>query len=493
MFLARICRRADISAHMDPAPFHLVVDAAWRGPGTLRERASMAARLAWRGMHQRLVRRLAGVSLDPPSRPFNPQREGDLRVGYYLWCYPLGSETFIRREVKAMRETGVSVTVLADVAGEPSEMDEADAALTASTIYLTRRSVGARLRWLLGVALRRPVVVARALLFLAATRYEREKTVASDVATMGRAVDVALTMRSEHVNHLHAPWSNVNAFVLLLASRLMGVSCSLHARAHDLHRDDSAFALPEKLAAAHFVVTNTQYNLEGIRALLPSARHARVHLIRNGLDLAEYPLRPASEVANGSRATMRLLCVARLIEPKGLTTLLEACALLRERRVEFVCDIIGGPEEPLYTGYLAQLRVMHHRLALDGLVRFLGAQPHTVVREAYRDADLFVLPCIVAQNGSKDITPNALIEAMAMQLSVISTRITAIPELVSDGVSGLLVPPGDTVALADAIARCLNDATLRASLGRAARRTVETTFDIHRNVAAYAQLFRTQC
>ncbi|HEX4936323.1 MAG TPA: glycosyltransferase family 4 protein, partial [Gemmatimonadaceae bacterium] len=375
--------------------------------------------------------------------------------------------------------------------------DADDSALATSTTYLAPRSRRARVGWLLRVAARRPATVARVAAFTAATRYALEKSVASDLATFWRAVDVAMTMQALGVNHVHAPWSNVNAFVLLLASRLLGVSCSVHARAHDLHRDDSAFALREKFLAAHFVVTNTRYNVEGIRALLPPARHDKVHLVRNGLDVERYGAVPASapppaEAPRGS-APYRLLCVARLIEPKGLDVLLEACAILRDRGIAFACDIVGGPEEPLYTGYLARLRVLHHRLQLQSHVRFAGALPHSAVVRHYQRADLFVLPCVVAANGSRDITPNALIEAMAMRLPVIATTITAIPEIVANGTSGVLVPPGDAGALADAIERLLADEALRRRLGEEARRTVERTFDLHRNMAEYAHLFRATC
>ena len=140
LFLARARQYADISTHMDQAPLHLVVSAAWRGPGTRRERARMATRLVLRRVHLRLVQRLDGVSLDSRSSPSASRRQGDLHVGYYLWCYPLDSETFIRREIRALRETGLNVTVLADVAGDTSEMDAADSAVMATTMYLTPRS-----------------------------------------------------------------------------------------------------------------------------------------------------------------------------------------------------------------------------------------------------------------------------------------------------------------------------------------------------------------
>jgi glycosyltransferase involved in cell wall biosynthesis len=183
------------------------------------------------------------------------------------------------------------------------------------------------------------------------------------------------------------------------------------------------------------------------------------------------------------------LSVASLIEPKGLVYLLEACGLLRERGLPVRCEIIGGPDEPLYTNYLITLKKMHRRLGLEGCVVFRGAQPFAKVLEAYRTADLFVLPCVEAQDGHRDITPNALIEAMAMKLPVVSTTITAIPEIVQDGVSGLLVPPRDSKALADAMERLIGDPRLRRELGEHARRRVEERFDINKNIGQYLDLF----
>jgi glycosyltransferase involved in cell wall biosynthesis len=296
-------------------------------------------------------------------------------------------------------------------------------------------------------------------------------------------------MRALGVGHVHSPWANANALVALVASRLMGVGFSVQARAHDLHRDDTAFALPTKFRHARFVVTNTRYNEAGVRALLPDGERAKVHRIHNGIDLADFvPLRVPND-----DGVARILTVARLIEPKGLTLLLRACAALRDRGVAFRCDVIGGPEEPLYTAYRVQLGVLHRQLDLAPHVRFRGALPFAEVLDAYRTADLFVLPCVEAANGSKDITPNALIEAMAMGLPVISTRMTGIPEIVDDGCSGVLVAPGDVDALTDAMLALLDDPERRARLGVEARRAVEARFDIRTNVREYVRLFRDVC
>ena len=126
---------------------------------------------------------------------------------------------------------------------------------------------------------------------------------------------------------------------------------------------------------------------------------------------------------------------------------------------------------------------------MERCVRFLGARPLAEVLEHLRQADVFVLPCVIAADGSRDIIPNALIEAMAMRLPVVSTTVTGVPEIVENGVSGLLVPPADPEALADVLGRLIRDPELRGRLGEHARLRVEERFDIDLNIARYAELF----
>jgi glycosyltransferase involved in cell wall biosynthesis len=113
------------------------------------------------------------------------------------------------------------------------------------------------------------------------------------------------------------------------------------------------------------------------------------------------------------------------------------------------------------------------------------------VIDAYRIADIFVLPCVVGADGSNDIIPNVILEAMAMGVPVVATRLTAIPELIEDGESGLLVPPNDAAALADAIERLIVDKSLRERLVANARAQVAERFDVTKNVRHYAELFQS--
>ena len=123
-------------------------------------------------------------------------------------------------------------------------------------------------------------------------------------------------------------------------------------------------------------------------------------------------------------------------------------------------------------------------------VHFLGQQSFARVCEAYQRADIFVLPCVVAGNGGRDVTPNSIMEAMAAGLPVVSTALSAIPELIEDGVDGILVSPGDAHALSEAVERLMSNPQLRKTLGEAARLKAEREFAIEKNLPDLVRLFR---
>jgi glycosyltransferase involved in cell wall biosynthesis len=327
----------------------------------------------------------------------------------------------------------------------------------------------------------------RLFLYVFCRSYHVLKNPPFDRKVFSKSVYLAGILRENGVTHIHSPWADLNAFIALIASRLLGIPYSVHARAHDIHRKTYLYGLSEKFENANFVITNTQYNVNYLSNLLNHAGDTKIHLVYNGLNLERF--RPEGH-RTGLASPPRILCVARLIEQKGLIYLLKACQILKEQGITFRCQIIGGPENPLFMNYYVALRSLHRKLHLEEDVFFLGSQPFSRVVEAYRDADIFVLPCVIAQDGSRDITPNSLIEAMAMELPVISTDITGIPEIVDDGVNGILVPPHDENVLSEAILRLIKDESVRRELGACARRKVESRFDINKNIIHYVTLFQ---
>ncbi|MGH7801651.1 MAG: glycosyltransferase family 4 protein [Thermodesulfobacteriota bacterium] len=331
-----------------------------------------------------------------------------------------------------------------------------------------------------------PLSFLNLFLYVIFHNYDRIKTFKKDTIIFLKAVYLAGILKDRNTNHVHSPWADVNAFIALIASKVLKVPCSVQARAHDVHRRTYLYALSEKSVNAEFIVTNTQYNESYLRSFLDKRDWGKIHTIYNGINLQQFESKLKRE--NASNQTS-ILSVARLIEQKGLIYLLKACKILKDRGYLFKCEIIGGSKEPLYINYYLALKKLHRRLGLEECVFFLGAQSIDKVLEEYRNADIFVLPCVIAEDGSGDISPNALIEAMAMKLPVISTNVTGIPEIVEDGLSGILVHPHDENALAEALIKLIKDSDLRVKLGENARKKVEERFDISKDIVKYIGLF----
>lgn len=469
---------------------------------------SLCQQLGWAAALRSIVSRLGGwywrirlpaetilydLSVEALARhAFAPSSNGDRaitsqhrRIAYYTWHFPVLSQTFINRELAALKQAGVAVEIIAD---EPEDVELADdnAKSVLDQAHYLEPIDPARLRGYHRRLFRsRPLEYLKSFGFVVSRQYGSYKTIHEDLAVFSRAVYLAGVARERNVDHLHAPWSDRCAFVAMLAARLAGITYSVQARAHDIHRNGYLFALAEKFEPAQFIVTNTRFNEAYMKTFLRQSHWSKLFVIHNGIDLHRFV--PAKNLA-GQGATIKLLCVARLIEQKGLIYLLRACAQLRAQGYDFDCEIVGGTED-IFMNYYLDVKRLHRQLGLERQVRFSGSLPFSAVLEKYAQADIFVLPCVIAADGSRDITPNAVLEAMAMKLPVVSTTVTGVPELVEDGVSGILVPPNDEKALTAALARLIQDRDLRKHLGDNARKKVKEKFDIDKNIAAYVRLF----
>ena len=176
-----------------------------------------------------------------------------------------------------------------------------------------------------------------------------------------------------------------------------------------------------------------------------------------------------------------MLCVARLVEKKGVDVLIDAVRVLADDGLDVDCSILG--DGPL----AGELEARASTRRLDGHVRFLGSAPHERVIETMHASDLVVLPCRVAADGDRDALPTALLEAMACGVPCVSTPVGGVPEIVEHETTGLLVSSDSATELARAVRRLATDRELRAVLGRNARRLAEERFDRRRSVARLHQ------
>ncbi len=403
-------------------------------------------------------------------------------VAYYLWQFPCHSQTFIAREIAALRRAGVPVEVIADVPEDGSAAPDAEGASCYLMSALHPRPP-ARHAARFGA---HPFRYLNLLAYVVFHRHSRYKSWQEDLHVFTMALHLASALDERAAGRLHAPWADRCAFVALVAARMLRIPYSVQARAHELYREDSRDALGEKFESASFIVTNAECNRREIERWLRPGARAKIRVIYEGVPIADF----APPRRGGSSAPARIVSVARLVEQKGLVHLLRVCARLRENGLLFHCEIVGGSDEPGEMNYYVALRKMHRRLDLGGCVSLLGRRTTPQVLDALRRADLFVLPCVFAPGGAQDVTPNSILEAMAMGLPVVSSRLAGIPELVEDGVTGLLTEPGDEDALYAAVTRLIGDPGLRDRLGAAGRRRAEERFDIGRNIATYVELFR---
>ncbi len=405
----------------------------------------------------------------PPSPP----------IAYLLKRYPRLSETFILHEMLALQERGVPLAVYSMMDPGERTVHPDVTRLKAPVTYLPTIGWG---------CLR---VLARAharLLRKAPLRYLR---------ALGRALSrhdplaglrhflrggwLGLELERQGIRHLHAHFAHGPAATAQFVSLLTGLPFSFTAHAKDIYTTPRE-RVAERIREARFVVTCTGHNHAYLAGLVDGATARRIHRIYHGVDLRRFRLRDAAD-PDIARCPALILAVGRQVEKKGLAYLVEACALLRARGVPFRCQHVGdGPLKE-------KLRDQIVAAGLEGCVELLGTRTQEELVGIYRKATIVALPCVILDNGDRDGIPNVLVEAMSMGIPVVATRVSGIPELIEDGRDGLLVPPRDAGALADALGDALGDAGLRERLGAEAHRTVTERFDLAHNAARLDDLF----
>lgn len=393
-------------------------------------------------------------------------------VGYVLRKFPVLSETFILNEMLELEAQGVRLEIFTLRPTNDPRFHEDLSRLQARITYVPGPDDLTRLVRHHGRLSRQQRQEYLRTLGFAASRFRP--------ALLWRFLQagfIANEAKRLRVTHLHAQFANHPTTVAMLAARMAGIPFSFTAHAMDIFKAQvDRQVLARKIEAARFVATVSEFNQRYLEEIAGPAG-AKVRLVPNGINLARF-------APNGTppATPFRLLCVARLVEKKGHGVLLEACRLLKERGVEFQCDLVGKG------GLRPQLEAQIRRDGLQDRVRLLGPAIQGEVLAHYHRAHLYVLPCLVAADGNRDGLPVSLVEALACGLPVVSTPVTGIPEVVRDGENGLMVPSNDPVALADAIAGLIQDRTRYEALRRGARPSVASRFDHHQTAAALRTL-----
>ena len=389
-----------------------------------------------------------------------------MRLGYLYSRYPVISQTFCDAEMLALERRSVDLEIGSINPPLTSLRHGHSANLRAEVCYAPPSRV---VRTLAQLA-RRDGIWPAALV----AEHEARYGPAFKAEQRARnALFFAEQFLRRGVEHFHVHFARNATHTALFVKAISKIGFSFTAHAQDFMLDvGSDELLREMCREAAFVVAVSDYSRELLVHKCPDAAE-KIHRIYNSIDLRNFQVIPPRSPA----LLPRILSIGRLIEFKGFRDLIAACAELKSRGIQLECEIIGdGPlREELQNAVAAA--------GLDGIVRLLGALSQEEVVRHLAECDVFALASIVDSKGASDILPTVILEAMATSRPVVSTRLAAIPEIVRDGESGLLVSPGDVEQLADALESLLRDPQLRARVGAAGRHNVEEKFDVDKTAA----------
>jgi len=410
------------------------------------------------------------------NRSAPPARQG-LRVAYIMSRFPKLTETFVLYEMLAMERLGLKVEVFPLQRGDEKMLHEEAARMVERARFTPLIFSWSLLRAHTYYLRRRPAAYLNTLWTLLSANFGSLRYFIAALVFFPKSVLMARQMTTAGVAHVHAHFASHPAAVAFVVHRLTGIPFSFTAHGSDLHCD--RHMLPEKVVAAAFVVPISEYNRRIVLAECGQELDEKLHVIHCGIDTRVFQSQKETSFERGV-GPFTIVCTGTLHEVKGQRYLIEACELLAERGVEFQCHLIGdGPDRE-------RLEARVRRSSLQHRVRFHGNLVRTEVREVLRQADVVAAPSVLTRDGRREGIPVALMEALGCGIPAVASRLSGIPELIEDGVTGLLVPPGDARRLADALERLSGDVQLRHTMAGQGQTKVKQEFDLAINAGKLA-------
>lgn len=407
----------------------------------------------------------------PAEQPPRTTPIGGLHVGYLLKQYPRLSETFILNEILGLEDQGVEVSIYSLRHATEGRFHPAIGRVRGSVHYTSGPDKASFLQAIRALPDLRVERLPDALAFLDRLPPDRGSRILFD------AIEVAGRTREAGVTHLHAHFLTVAAHTAHLVNLLTGLPYTVTAHAKDIYRHSVDWEVAARVAAgAEAVVTVCDANLRFLAHRLDGT-DVRLVRIYNGLGPQDPP--PPSE----ARTPGLVLGVGRLVEKKGFDVLIEAVAALAPSHQTIHLVLVGDGDER------ATLESKVAALGVEDRVTFTGALPQDRVAGWLRRAELLAAPCRVGTDGNQDALPTVLLEAMGAGLPVVTTPVAGIPEIVTDGVEGLLVEPDDVDGLAGTIGRLMADPETRRAMSMAGPRKLARCFDRTATVAELIETF----
>jgi colanic acid/amylovoran biosynthesis glycosyltransferase len=391
------------------------------------------------------------------------------RIVYFFSSFPVLSETFLQREVRGLLKLGMNLELVSLWQGE-SEFEG-----TSVTRFRLRQLW--QLLWKLPwVLLRRPRLTIRLLRMAFFSRYPYTLNWHENLLGIGAAICLESHYRKQPVAEFHAVWGSLPAMTAWALSELLHIPFSMAAHAYDIFERGGDRWLKEKIQAASWVQTSTEYAYRHL--LEKGASSEKTFLIRRSLE--PFPVfTPRAQL----RKPLRMVSVGRLVEKKGYREQLDIYSALQQSGIDFHATIIGGgPMEQEIRQRILDLE-LSDRVTLTGSIAFEQTMGY------YRDADIMIFTGKIAADGDRDGLPNVIPEAMACGLVILTSAVSATTEAVQDRLSGRILPLDQPQQWVAAVRELLEHPDLVAAFSLAGRQWAEKEFDPQRNATKLAQLY----
>ncbi len=403
-------------------------------------------------------------------------------LGMILKGYPRISETFISNEILLLERAGIPIRIFSMRHPREPFCHDSVKQIRARVDYLPTELFLDFKRLFFHnflLAVRQPKTYIRAIR-KAGERFNRTHNLGTvkHLLQAGYLVN-KLLRHSPEVTHLHAHFAHSPTSVAFFSSLLSELPFSFTAHAKDIYTSNPE-QIREKIDLATFVVTCTEYNRRYLKNLAPKTK-TPIAGNYHGIDLQLFSNHTLPRIPV---QPYKILTVARLTAKKGLPTVIRSLCLLKDQGIDFKFTLIGdGEDRDTILALIVELGLAHN-------CRWLGTMPHDQVIKKFKASDLFVLGCEIAPNKDRDGIPNVLVESLAMGVPVVATTTSAIPELIENESSGLLIEPTNPDQMATAIKRLLTDNDLRERVRNRGLKTVARNFDNTRLTGKLAQLYK---
>lgn len=400
------------------------------------------------------------------------------RILYIITRFPSVSHTFIYREIEVLYRAGYKINTVSMGRPHKNTISHEALKLYESTVYLDQIGLTKKLFAQLLILTSKPCEYFRSL-FLA-LREKEVKNLRDRVRMLYHFFEAGflyIRFKDKRLNHIHAHFLAGPTSIALFLSRYLKIPFSFTMHGSLIYLDP--IMLKTKLQMSNKAVTISEYNKKYLISKYGKDLTKKIYVIHCGIDLQAF--KPGDEKKSSPPV---ILAVGRLIEIKGFRYLLEAFRILRDKEKNFKGYIVGDGEE------MNVLREKVKEYGIDRMVYLLGKQPQERVRELLQEASIFTLPSIVTNSGGREGIPVSLMEAMAMQLPVVSTKTVGIPELIENGKEGILVEQRNAEELSSALEFLLKDPEAGKQMGIRGRNKIYRDFNLEHIPHAFKPIFK---